>query len=100
MIYGHIRISTDKQSVENQRYEILKFSGEKKWSVDQRIEETVSGTIKISNRKLGELLNQMTKNDVLVVTELSRLGRSLMEVMSVLHGCMEKYKSLHYKRKI
>jgi len=90
MIYGYIRISTDKQSVENQRYEILKFSDEKKWSIEQWIEETVSGTKKVSNRKLGELLNQMTKNNVLVVTELSRLGRSLMEVMSILHGCMEK----------
>jgi len=90
MIYGYIRISTDKQSVENQRYEILKFSDEKKWNVNQWIEETVSGTKKISARKLGKLLNQMTKNDVLVVTELSRLGRSLMEVMSILHGCMEK----------
>lgn len=90
MIYAYIRVSTDKQTTENQRYEILKFADEKKLAVNSWIEETVSGTKKVEERKLGTLINQMTKEDVLLVTELSRLGRSLMEVMSILHRLMEK----------
>ena len=90
MIYAYIRVSTDRQSVENQKYEILKFADEKKLQVNTWVEETVSGTKKVKNRKLGNLLNQMETKDILIVSEISRLGRSLMEVMSILHDCMEQ----------
>src|ERR687895_890512 len=90
MIYGYIRVSTDKQTTENQRFEILKFADEKKLRVDRWIEETISATKHLSHRKLGHLLDTMQEDDVLIVTELSRLGRSLMEVMSILHTLMEK----------
>jgi DNA invertase Pin-like site-specific DNA recombinase len=90
MIYGYIRVSTDKQTTENQRFEILKFADEKKLRVDHWIEETISATKKLSQRKLGRLLTIMQQDDLLMVTELSRLGRSLMEVMSILHTLMEK----------
>lgn len=90
MIYGYIRVSTDKQNTENQRFEILRFAQEKKLSVDSWVEETISATKHLKDRKLGTLLSEMKKDDVLVVTELSRLGRSLMEVMSILHSLMEK----------
>ena len=90
MIYGYIRVSTDKQAGENQRFEILKFAHEKKFTVDRWIEETISSTRKLSDRKLGALLERMREDDILIVTELSRLGRSLLEVMSILHTLMEK----------
>jgi DNA invertase Pin-like site-specific DNA recombinase len=90
MIYGYIRVSTDKQTTENQRFEILKYADEKKLAVDEWIEETVSSTRSLSKRKLGELISSMKKNDILIISELSRLGRSLMEVMSILHTLMEK----------
>ncbi len=90
MNYAYIRVSTDRQTTENQRFEILKFADEKRINIDSWFEETVSGTKKISDRKLGELINQLSKNDKLIVTELSRLGRSLLEVMSILHTLMEK----------
>ena len=90
MIYGYIRVSTDKQTTENQRFEILKYADEKKLHIDRWIEETVSSTRKLSQRKLGTLINEMRKDDILLVSELSRLGRSLMEVMSILHTLMEK----------
>ena len=90
MMYGYIRVSTDKQTTDNQRFEILKFADEKKLRVDQWIEETISATKHLSHRKLGRLLDAMQPDDVLIVTELSRLGRSLMEVMSILHTLMEK----------
>ncbi len=90
MNYAYIRVSTDKQTTENQRFEILKFADEKKITIDSWLEETVSGTKRVSDRKLGELIQTLTKGDRLIVTELSRLGRSLLEVMSILHTLMEK----------
>ncbi|MBF0227876.1 MAG: master DNA invertase Mpi family serine-type recombinase [Desulfobacterales bacterium] len=90
MITAYIRISTDQQSVENQRFEILKFADEKKLHIDEWIEETISGAKKYSERELGKLLKRMNVNDVLITTEISRLGRNLMEVMSILHDCMER----------
>ena len=90
MIYGYIRVSTDKQTTDNQRFEILKYADEKKLSIDEWIEETISATKHLSHRKLGRLLDAMQPDDVLIVTELSRLGRSLLEVMSILHTLMEK----------
>jgi len=90
MIYGYIRVSTDKQTTENQRYELLKYASEKKLHIDRWIEETVSSTRRLTDRKLGSLIGEMQKGDTLLVSELSRLGRSLMEVMSILHNLMEK----------
>nr|WP_181718642.1 master DNA invertase Mpi family serine-type recombinase [Pedobacter sp.]QJS06222.1 invertase/resolvase [Pedobacter sp.] len=90
MIYAYIRVSTDKQTVENQRFEILKYSSNKRMHVDEWIEETVSGSKRADDRKLGKVLTDLKKNDIMIVSELSRLGRNLMEVMSILHTCMEK----------
>ena len=90
MIYAYIRVSTDKQTTENQRFEILKFADEKKLSINHWVEETISSTKKLQERKLGSLIEKLTSKDSLLVSELSRLGRSLMEVMSILHQLMEK----------
>jgi DNA invertase Pin-like site-specific DNA recombinase len=90
MNYGYIRVSTDKQTTENQRYEIKKFGKEKKIQIDEWIEETISASRKLEERKFGSLLKKMEKGDVLVVTELSRLGRNLMQIMRILHDCMER----------
>ncbi|MDI9859329.1 master DNA invertase Mpi family serine-type recombinase [Flectobacillus roseus] len=90
MIYGYIRVSSDKQTVENQRFEINTFCEKNQIVVDRWIEETISGTKNIENRALGKLLNKMKKDDILVCTELSRLGRSLLMIMSILNQCMKK----------
>lgn len=90
MIYGYIRVSTDKQTVENQRFEITNFSEKKKISIDNWIEETVSGTKDPDKRALGKLIKKMSAGDVLICSELSRLGRSLFMIMDVLSVCMKK----------
>jgi len=82
MIYGYLRVSTDKQSTENQRFEIKKFAEEKDFTIDYWVKETISGTIHVEDRQLGKLLKRIKKGDVLITTELSRLGRNLMQVMS------------------
>jgi DNA invertase Pin-like site-specific DNA recombinase len=89
MIYGYIRVSTDRQTTENQRFEILKFADEKRLNIDQWVEETISATKHLEERQLGQLLDRLEADDVLIVTELSRLGRSIMEVMSILYRIME-----------
>ena len=90
MLVGYVRISTDKQTIKNQRFEILNFADKKKWVVDQWVEETVSGTRKFQDRLIGKTIGNMNSGDIMVVSELSRLGRSLMEIMSILHDCMER----------
>ena len=90
MKYGYIRISTDKQTTENQRFEILKFAHLKNIVIDEWIEETISSTKRLDVRKFGNLLQRMQKGDILIVSELSRMGRNLMQIMKILHDCMEK----------
>ena len=85
MIYAYIRVSTDKQTVENQRFEIEKFARIRELNIDKWISETVSGTKSAKKRKLGSLIKKLKKGDTLIASEISRLGRRLMEVMSILN---------------
>lgn len=89
MFYGYIRVSTDKQTVENQRFEIKRFCATQAISIDCWFDETISGTKEPEKRKLGKLLRQMRKGDVLICAELSRLGRSLLMIMGILNECMK-----------
>lgn len=95
MIYAYIRVSSNKQTIENQRFEILKYTDAKKVTIDQWVEETISSRRKLEDRLLATTLNQLQKDDILIVSELSRLGRNLMEVMSILHICMDKDVQVH-----
>ena len=90
MIYGYIRVSTDKQTVENQRYEINKFCDRQEMVIEKWIEETISGAKNVEDRKLGKLLKRMKKGDILICSELSRLGRNLLMIMGILNECMNK----------
>ena len=90
MIYGYIRVSSDKQTVENQRFEIVEFCRVNNLRIDGWIEETISGTQAYSKRRLGRLLKKAQKDDTIICSELSRLGRSLFMVMEILSICMKK----------
>ena len=90
MIYGYIRVSTDKQTVENQRFEINKFCKRQDIQIDEWIEETISGTKEVEKRRLGKLLKRLQKGDILICSELSRLGRSLFMIMDMLSACIKK----------
>ena len=90
MVYGYIRVSSDKQTVENQRFEILNFCARENLTVDGWIEETISGTKNYDKRKLGELLQDVVPGDLILCSELSRLGRSLFMIMEILSLCMTK----------
>ena len=90
MTYAYLRVSTVLQDSENQRFEVLKFADEKKTPIDEWVTETVSGTKKSSERDLGPVLEKLQKDDTIVVTEISRLGRSMLDVMATLNLCMDK----------
>ena len=90
MRYGYIRVSSDKQTVENQRFEIEQFCVREGVSIDGWIEETVSGAKPYSKRRLGELLRHVGKGDLIICSELSRLGRNLYMIMEILSLCMKR----------
>lgn len=90
MIYGYIRVSTDKQTVENQRYELNQFCEKNILVIDKWIDETISGSKNLKDRKLGQLLKRMKKGDILICSELSRLGRNLLMIMGILNECMNR----------
>ena len=83
-------MSSDKQTVANQRFEIGRFCAAQEMEIDGWIEETISGTRNYDKRKLGELLRNVRAGDLIICSELSRLGRSLYMVMEILSLCMER----------
>lgn len=83
-------MSTNRQTVENQRFEILEFCKKQGITVDSWIKETISGTVEPKKRELGKLLEGVKKDDLIICSELSRLGRNLFMIMSVLNILMEK----------
>lgn len=90
MVYGYIRVSTEKQTVENQRNCINEFCLQQNIAIDRWISETISGTKNYKNRKLGSLINEVNTGDTIIITELSRLGRSLTMIFSILNELLQK----------
>lgn len=90
MYYGYIRVSSDKQTVENQRFEINNFCEKQGLTIDGWIEETISGTKNYTKRALGKLLKRVNKDDVIICSELSRLGRNLFMIMEILNICLNR----------
>ena len=88
MIYGYIRVSTDQQSTSNQKFEINRYAASHNIQIDRWVEETISSRKPLTKRKLGSLLAELKDGDILISTEISRLGRSLLEVMGILQHCL------------
>ena len=90
MIFAYIRVSSDKQTVENQRFEIQTYARANNIVIDEWCGETVSGTVNPGNRCLGDLISRVKKDDVIICSELSRLGRKMYMIMSILNSLLEK----------
>lgn len=95
MIYAYIRVSTETQTIEGQEYEIKNYCSQHGLNVDKWCVEAVSGTCSIEKRSLGKLLRRMKKGDLLLCTEISRLGRNMMMVMAILNTCSSKGIAIH-----
>ncbi len=89
-VIGYLRVSSDKQILAHQRFEIEEYVKKQGMKVDVWIEEKISSRKALKKRKLGELLENLQENDILISCEISRLGRSLLEVMRILETCLNK----------
>ena len=90
MVIAYLRVSTEKQFLANQKEEILRFAEKNGLAIDKWYTETVSGSVSTKERKLAPLLRQMKPGDTLIVTEISRLRRTLLEIMTILNSCIKK----------
>jgi len=95
MNYGYLRVSTAHQVLDNQKNEISNFAESKNLTIDYWVVEVVSGTKKERDRKLGNLIKKLKSGDTLIITEISRLSRSLTEVMSIMGKLLEKHVTLY-----
>ena len=84
MVLGYIRVSTESQSVLNQKHKILEFAQQKKIIVDKFIEIEISSKKSQKARLLDDLFIKMQKGDILICTELSRLGRNMLEILNLI----------------
>ena len=89
-VVAYLRVSTEKQFLENQREEIIRFAERNGMSIDRWYTETVSGSVSSKERKLSGVLDKMRPGDSLIVTEISRLSRTLLEIMTILNSCIKK----------
>jgi len=87
MIYGYIRVSTDSQSTENQKFEIENYCEKNGIKIDKWIAEKVSGKIDADKRELGKLLKKITKDDTIICSEISRLSRQMYALIALLYQC-------------
>lgn len=90
MVIGYLRVSTGKQHPANQKDEIRRFAESRALTIDKWVTEVVSGRTRERDRKLGTLLRSMKQGDTLVVTEISRLSRTLTEIMAIMGKCLKK----------
>jgi DNA invertase Pin-like site-specific DNA recombinase len=91
MTYGYLRVSTDEQDAQNQTLGIKSKALQLGTSISAWIEDSgVSGTKEPENRKLGIILKEMKEGDIIITSELSRLGRKTFMVMRILEMCMKQ----------
>lgn len=95
MVIAYLRVSTGKQHLENQKDEIAKFAEKRGMKIDRWVTEIASGKKKEKDRELGRLMKLLKPGDTLIVTELSRLSRTLLDVMSIMSRCLEKKITLY-----
>ena len=90
MIYAYVRVSSQIQNEANQHYEIEQFAEKNGLKIDEWIEETISSGKDLKKRKFNSLLKKLNKDDILITTELSRIGRKSFEIMGILYECLNK----------
>jgi DNA invertase Pin-like site-specific DNA recombinase len=90
MIYGYVRVSTTRQNVENGRFEVANFAQKQGFPIEKWVTEQISSQKDLKKRKLSGLLKKVRKGDIIIATEISRLGRNILEIMEILGLCLEK----------
>lgn len=90
MVIAYLRVSTCRQHIENQQDEIMRYATSRQIAIDHWVTETISGKTDRDNRKLGRLIKSLKTGDTLIVTEISRLSRTLHEIMAIMGICLSK----------
>ena len=88
--FAYLRVSTIEQNTEKNKGDILRFTNDKKLGNVEFIEETISGKSNYKDRQLGKIINDLKPDDVLIVPELSRLARSITQILEVIEICKNK----------
>ena len=89
-VIGYIRVSTDKQDAAKQRHLLLEYAQQHQLMIEEFIEVEISSRKSRKERRIDELLSRLNKNDLLLVAELSRLGRNMMEVLNIITELSER----------
>lgn len=89
-IVAYIRASTDKQDLNHQKLELLEFARKKTMTIDEFMEITISSRKTPKQRRVDELVEKLNPQDTLIVTELSRLGRSTAEVIAIVNALIKQ----------
>jgi DNA invertase Pin-like site-specific DNA recombinase len=95
MIYAYIRVSTDKQDFNNQRYSVLEYAANNKLADINFLSESVSGKKSWRERAIADIVNKTVEGDSLIVSELSRLGRSMLEIFELIAILLRKSVEIH-----
>lgn len=93
--YAYLRVSTSEQEVDKNKSDILFFANENNLGKVLFVEEKASGTIHWKKRELGRIINDLSEGGNLVVSEFSRLGRSMLECIEIITLCLEKKINLY-----
>lgn len=89
-IIAYVRVSTNKQDIDNQIFEIERFCKERGFVVDSFENDVITGTSEIKNRKFSVVYNKLGKGDTLIVTEMTRLSRKMLDLMETIKHCLDK----------
>ena len=92
---AYLRVSTEKQEIEKNKADIRKLADKKQFGMPEWIEEVASSRVKWTDRKIGEVIAELDKGDRILVSEMSRLGRSMLEIMTILNTCLDKGIEVH-----
>jgi DNA invertase Pin-like site-specific DNA recombinase len=93
--FAYLRVSTDNQDVKNQKFGVLDYCNTHNITPIKFIEDAISGTTSWRERAIGKLLANGVTGDVIVVAEVSRLGRSILQVLEILEVAAQKGISVH-----
>ncbi|MBB0995724.1 recombinase family protein [Dietzia maris] len=89
-VIAYVRVSTDKQDLENQRHEIERYCSARGLAIEEWDEDIASGTLQLKDRKVGALIDRLRSGDTLIVSEISRISRSVRTLLNVLEDCIDR----------
>jgi DNA invertase Pin-like site-specific DNA recombinase len=94
-VFVYLRVSTNQQDVDNQKHGVIAYCDKEKLLAPSFVEDTVSGKVSWRDRPLGALIANASAGDTIIVSEISRLARSLLQILEIMKECAEKGIHLH-----